>query len=125
VTETDQNRHFVGRKDELIHLGRKIVNVGKHEVGVFYVDGEFYAWLNYCPHFAAPVCRGEICGTRLPSHVYEYKFGLEGQILRCPWHGWEFDLKTGQHLADEKTKLKGVPLEIENGNVYIIFKARA
>ncbi len=125
MTVTDTSKHWVGHKQELIQAGRKIVKVGKHEIGVFYVDGDFYAWLNYCPHFAAPVCEGEICGTRLPSRVYEYRFGLDGQILRCPWHGWEFDLKTGKHLADENTKLKQVPVEVENEDVFVIFKSRA
>jgi nitrite reductase/ring-hydroxylating ferredoxin subunit len=43
--------------------------------------------------------------------VYEYDYGLDGCILRCPWHGWEFDLRTGEHLVDPATRLKKIPVE--------------
>ena len=59
------------------------------------------------------MCVGKISGTTLPSPVYEYDYGREGCILRCPWHGWEFDLKTGEHLVDPETKLKRIALEIQ------------
>jgi nitrite reductase/ring-hydroxylating ferredoxin subunit len=47
----------------------------------------------------------------MPSKVYEYIYGLDGCILRCPWHGWEFDLRTGEHVVDPRNRLKGVPVE--------------
>ncbi|WP_102348888.1 Rieske (2Fe-2S) protein [Bacillus sp. Marseille-P3661] len=119
MSEQKVDRHVVASKQELIEAGKKIVTIDGHEIGVFHVNGEFFAWRNYCPHFAAPVCAGDVCGTRLNSDVYEYKLGLEGQILRCPWHGWEFDLKTGVHLADESVKLRGVELEMDDNYVYI------
>jgi hypothetical protein len=59
------------------------------------------------------VCVGKISGTTLPSPVYEYDYGREGCILRCPWHGWEFDLKTGEHLVDPETKLKRIDVKVE------------
>jgi nitrite reductase/ring-hydroxylating ferredoxin subunit len=48
--------------------------------------------------------------------VYEYKYGRESEILRCPWHGWEFDLLNGEHLVDPETKLKQGKLAIGNRN---------
>lgn len=122
MSEQIVKRQLVAKKEELIENGRKIVAVDGHEIGIFYVDGEFFAWRNYCPHFAAPVCEGKVCGTRLHSDVYEYKLGLEGQVLRCPWHGWEFNLKTGKHLVDEDVKLRGVELEIDEQYIYILRK---
>ena len=107
-------RHFVARKEEIPEGGRKIVKVKGIEFGIFRVDGQFYAWRNVCPHFGAPVCQGTIVGTRMPSKVYEYKYGRDNEILRCPWHGWEFDLKTGEHLVDPAVKLKQVKLADEN-----------
>jgi nitrite reductase/ring-hydroxylating ferredoxin subunit len=89
---------------------RRLVRVGRIEVGVFNVDGTILAYRNICPHAGAPVCEGSVSGTTLPSAVYEYKLGHTGCILRCPWHGWEFDLRTGEHLVDPETRLKNLPV---------------
>lgn len=79
--------------------GNLIAEVTGMEIGLFLVDGLVYAWRNVCPHVAAPVCEGVICGTRRPSLVYEYEFGKDKEVLRCPWHGWEFDLLTGRRTG--------------------------
>jgi len=91
---------------------RKIVTLGKVEIGIFNVHGVYHAYRNLCPHAGAPVCQGRVGGTTLPSAVYEYEYGREGCILRCPWHGWEFDLETGEHLVDPATRLKKICVEI-------------
>ncbi|SDE19267.1 Ferredoxin subunit of nitrite reductase or a ring-hydroxylating dioxygenase [Paenibacillus sp. UNCCL117] len=114
-----KERYTVAAASELEEQGRKIVEVNGIELGVFYVNGVYKAWRNICPHGAAPVCVGRVCGTRLPSMVYEYKYGRDQEILRCPWHGWEFDLLTGVHLADETVKLRGYEVEVEDGQVYV------
>lgn len=113
-------RVLIGTEEELEDANRKIVTVNGVEVGVFRVNGKYYAWRNLCPHGGAPVCEGRVCGTRLPSLVYEYKYGMEQEILRCPWHGWEFDLTTGKHLVGEKTKLKGYTVEEEDGKLFLV-----
>jgi 3-phenylpropionate/trans-cinnamate dioxygenase ferredoxin subunit len=69
-------------------------------VGVFNVSGEFYALKNSCPHQGAPLCLGTVTGMTLPSTPGEYLYGREGEILRCPWHGWEFDILTGKSVYD-------------------------
>jgi nitrite reductase (NADH) small subunit len=104
-------RHPVAQVGEIAPGGRKIVTIGRLQVGVFNVAGEIKAYRNACPHAGAPVCVGRISGTSQPSRVYEYIYGSEGCILRCPWHGWEFDLRTGEHLVDPETRLKAVPVE--------------
>jgi nitrite reductase (NADH) small subunit len=104
-------RHPVAQEGEIAPGGRKIVTVGRLEIGLFNVEGKVRAYRNACPHAGAPVCVGKISGTSLPSNVYEYIYGSEGCILRCPWHGWEFDLRTGQHLVDPQTRLKELPVE--------------
>jgi nitrite reductase (NADH) small subunit len=104
-------RHPVAQSGEIPPGGRKIVTIGRVQIGVFNVGGEIRAYRNACPHAGAPVCVGKISGTSQPSKVYEYIYGSEGCILRCPWHGWEFDLRTGEHLVDPGTRLKDVPVE--------------
>jgi nitrite reductase/ring-hydroxylating ferredoxin subunit len=118
--EKTQDRYEVASLQELRQAGRKIVTIKGMEIGVFAVGDEVYAWRNMCPHGGAPVCEGPVCGTRLPSLVYEYKYGKDQEILRCPWHGWEFDLLTGQHLVNENVKLRGYKVEVEEGQVYVV-----
>jgi nitrite reductase/ring-hydroxylating ferredoxin subunit len=123
-------RHPVAQASELPPGGRKLVRVGAIEVGLFNVGGEIRAYRNVCPHAGAPVCLGRVSGTSMPSRVYEYLYGMEGCVLRCPWHGWEFDLRTGQHIVDAENRLKavpvetgdleGFPLEQSDGTVYVL-----
>jgi 3-phenylpropionate/trans-cinnamate dioxygenase ferredoxin subunit len=98
---------------------RLLVEVKKHSIGVFNVNGTFIAALNMCPHELAPVCRGRVGGTTLPSQPGEYKWGREGEILACPWHGWEFDLTTGKMIADDKVRLRTYPVTVEDGVVFV------
>lgn len=123
-------RHPVAQLAEIPPGGRKLVSVGAVEIGLFNVDGAIHAYRNVCPHAAGPVCQGRISGTSLPSKVYEYLYGMEGRILRCPWHGWEFDLATGEHIVDPETRLKEIrvesealdrlPVEQADGTLYVL-----
>lgn len=113
------NRFYAAKMTEIPENGKKIVEINGIEVGLFRVNGEWKAWRNYCPHMAAPVCKGKVCGTTLPSLVYEYEYGKEGQILRCPWHGWEFDLTTGRQLVDPSVRLRGYTVEAEGDDLYV------
>jgi nitrite reductase (NADH) small subunit len=106
-------RHPVAKDGEIPPGGRKLVSVGAVEIGLFNLGGEVRAYRNACPHAGGPVCLGRVSGTSMPSKVYEYIYGMEGRILRCPWHGWEFDLGTGGHIVDPRTRLKGIPVEAD------------
>lgn len=105
------HRYPVMKESDLPPGSRKLVQVAGVEIGLFNVAGKVHAYRNVCPHGGAPVCLGKITGTTLPSRVYEYDYGLDGCILRCPWHGWEFDLRTGEHLVDPATRLKKISVE--------------
>jgi nitrite reductase/ring-hydroxylating ferredoxin subunit len=105
--------------DEIPAGGRKILDVAGYSIGVFNVNGAFVAVLNVCPHEAGPVCLGRVDGTTLPSAPGEYQWGREGEILACPWHGWEFDLRTGQALTDRR-RLRLFPVTVEHGTVFVV-----
>jgi 3-phenylpropionate/trans-cinnamate dioxygenase ferredoxin subunit len=94
-----RERHVVCPRDELVAEGRRIVRINGREIGVFAVGDRLFAVRNVCPHHYAPICRGTVTGTMLPSDVGEFAYGREGLVLRCPWHGFEFDLETGACLA--------------------------
>ena len=112
--------HRVCRVSELPPGERKIVDVGRFSIGVFNIDGEFYALRNVCPHQLAPLCKGRISGTTLPSDVGEYRYAHAGEIIHCPWHKWEFNIKTGRSVFNPhklKVATYEVSVEREDGSV--------
>ncbi|RTE10863.1 Rieske (2Fe-2S) protein [Paenibacillus whitsoniae] len=121
VKGKDKTAYPVCSVHEVSEGGRKIVEVRGMELGLFHIRNQWYAWRNVCPHAAAPVCEGVVCGTRLPSLVYEYEYGRDREVVRCPWHGWEFDLLTGKHLAEEKgARLRGYVVEVIGDTVCVL-----
>ena len=112
-------KHVVAKVDEIPPGGRKIVRLEGREVGIFNLDGRFHALKSACPHQGARVCLGRVVGTTMPSEVAEFSYGLEGRILRCPWHSWEFDITTGQSVFDPEVRLKTYPVEVADGEVVV------
>jgi 3-phenylpropionate/trans-cinnamate dioxygenase ferredoxin subunit len=107
-------KHIVGRASDLAPGDRKIVTAEGRSIGVFNVHGSFYALRNSCPHQAAPLCLGSIKGMAMPGKPGEYIWAREGEILRCPWHGWEFDLTTGRSIFNpHKTRVRAYDVTIE------------
>jgi nitrite reductase/ring-hydroxylating ferredoxin subunit len=97
-----------------------IREVEGRSVGIFRDGDAFRGMLNICPHRAAPVCQGLVTGTMLPSPPGEYRYGLDGLVLRCPWHGWEFDLRSGESIGPvDRRNLTMLPVEVEAGVVYL------
>ena len=109
----------VARAGEIAPGEVRLVEVRGRSIGVFNVNGRFVAALNVCPHERAPVCRGRVGGTTVPSAPGEYRWAREGEILACPWHGWEFDLLTGRALADPRVRLRLYPVTVEDGTVFV------
>jgi nitrite reductase (NADH) small subunit len=108
----------VAKTSDIPPGARKIVEIEGRSIGLFNVHGTFVAVLNVCPHQQAPVCRGRIGGTTLPSPPGEFRWGRDGEILACPWHGWEFDLLTGRALADRR-RLRLYPVTVEDDIVFV------
>ena len=107
--------------EELPPGSTRLVPAGKFGIGVYNVDGELYAITNYCPHEGGPLCLGRLHGTTVPdsSRPSRMSYVLEGRILRCPWHQWEFDLATGKTIAKPEKGIRTYPVHVENGQVVI------
>ena len=115
-------RHIeVGRVDEFPIGQFRVFTIGRHEIGVIRLaNGEFHAIRNHCPHKGAPICKGIVGGTWPPSAPGELAFARSGEVLICPWHGYEYDLRTGDELYQpEPTKLKKFPVEVRDGSVTV------
>jgi 3-phenylpropionate/trans-cinnamate dioxygenase ferredoxin subunit len=109
-------RHVVARVGEVPPGGRKLVSVRGREVALFNVKGEFFALLDRCPHQGGSLCRGKLVGLVESDEPGRYRYHRQGEIIRCPWHGWEFDLRTGKSQCDPKrTWVKSYPARVEEG----------
>jgi len=96
-------KHVVCRKDELPPGEVMITEAGNIEVGVYNIEGEYYALHNKCPHRGAPLCEGRITGLMTGPEPGEYKIEQKGEIIRCPWHGYEFDITSGEFVLEPRT----------------------
>jgi nitrite reductase/ring-hydroxylating ferredoxin subunit len=114
-------KRAIGRIEDFPQGEVRIIDVGRHSIGIYHLDdGKLYALRNRCPHHGAPLCFGQIGGTMLPSDAGEYEFGMAGQVVRCPWHGWEFDIATGRTLFGiDKSRAVTYPVTVEDGVVSI------
>ncbi len=93
-------KHVVAAVGEIPPGGRKLVTIRGREIGVFNLDGAFYALVNRCPHQGAALCTGEVVSRLEAPLPGEYRLAQHGAMLRCPWHCWEFDIRTGQSWCD-------------------------
>lgn len=75
---------------------RRIVEVGKRSIGVFRVGDRFYALNNHCPHQGGPLCLGRTKPWLRSTGPGDYAVSGEDALVACPWHGWEYELSTGQ-----------------------------
>ena len=116
----------VGRADEIPAGGRKIVVPfrGRAGIGIFNIGGRFYALRNICPHKRGPLCTGEVAGrgaAQTPPSVSDSHIDYErdGQILRCPWHAWQFDIASGQCLVDPTVRVKTYPVLVDGDDLVV------
>lgn len=115
---------YVARTDEFENQGRKVICHGPHEVGVFHVDGSFVAWRNECAHQGGPICQGRLfpkveepLSPERTVHGLRY---VDGSLhIVCPWHGYEYDVRTGRNSANEQLRLKKVDVLVKEGAVYV------
>jgi 3-phenylpropionate/trans-cinnamate dioxygenase ferredoxin subunit len=107
-------RHIVANVRDLPPGERLIVEIAGRSIGVFNVAGHFYAVKNSCPHQGGPLCQGRTVGLAVAELPGEIAYHREGEILRCPWHGWEFDLATGRSVVDPaRSRVKSYPVAVE------------
>ena len=120
MTSLPREHVYVCRTDELAPGDRMIREIAGLSVGVFNVGGRFYALRNRCPHKGGALCRGPLTGTALASEDLGFEYARDGELLRCAWHGWEFEISTGRSLVDPKVRAKTYPVEVRDGKVYLL-----
>jgi nitrite reductase/ring-hydroxylating ferredoxin subunit len=93
----------------------KIVSAGGREIGVYNINDAFYALVNRCPHEGAAVCRGQIMSRPHSDTPGTYRLIQRGEMVRCPWHGWIFEIKTGQSWCAATTRTRTITVHVESG----------
>jgi len=112
----NKTKHTIATASDIGPGERKIVEIDGRSIGVFNVNGTYHAIRNRCPHQGAPLCKGRISGTTLPSKPGEYVWGRDGEIVSCPWHGWEFDITTGESVFNpHRMRVKAYEVTLEDG----------
>lgn len=110
---------IVAQADEIQAGKPKIVEVNGKQIGVFHEDGRYFAVLNYCPHFGAPICQGKVFGMVTSEAPGQQGYDHERRVLRCPWHRWEFDLEDGSPIAPIKPRLKTYEVRVDEGRILL------
>ncbi|MFC0406842.1 Rieske (2Fe-2S) protein [Roseomonas elaeocarpi] len=95
-------RYVVARKDDIAEGDRLIVEVAGREIGIYHVNGAFYALLNRCPHLGGPLCHGQVVTEVTAAVPGEVRGNPDKVYATCPWHNWEFDIRTGQSYWNPK-----------------------
>jgi 3-phenylpropionate/trans-cinnamate dioxygenase ferredoxin subunit len=109
-------RHVVAPVAEIPPGGRKVVEAGGKRIVVFNLGGEFFGLLDRCPHQGGPLSGGILCGLTQSEEPGTYRFSRAGEFLRCPWHQWEFDIRTGKSWFDpRRVKVRPFPAHVAPG----------
>jgi nitrite reductase (NADH) small subunit len=93
----------VARAEDVPPGTARVVKAGDRDLALFNVDGEFYATQGQCLHLKGPLGDGE----------------LDGPVITCPWHGWQYDVRTGENEFDRALQLETFEVVVENGDVKI------
>jgi nitrite reductase/ring-hydroxylating ferredoxin subunit len=124
MSESSPDRHVVAGADEIVDGERVVTQIKGREIAVFKLEGEYYAYLNWCAHQGGPCGEGALSGTRIAEWVpedgdVETSWEREDEILNCPWHGWEYDLRSGECLSRQGVTLPSYPVEIVDEEIVV------
>jgi len=96
--------HTVARAEELPPGSARAVQVGDREIAVFRCEAGFFATQGKCLHMRGPLGHGR----------------LDGCVLTCPWHGWQYDVRTGENEFDHALALETYEVVVEDGEVKVV-----
>jgi nitrite reductase/ring-hydroxylating ferredoxin subunit len=119
----------LGKASTFSDPGRRLIDVDGAEFAVFQVGGEFRAFENVCTHMGGPACQGKIL-PRCEERVTPEGIGLglafvdDKYNVTCPWHGFEYDITTGEHVGYSRFRLRSTPVRVVDGDVLVTIPER-
>ena len=93
-------KHVIATVGQIPPGSRKLAHVNGRAIVIFNLAGEFFALNDRCPHRGGSLSQGKQTGLIESDGPGNYRYSRPGEIIRCPWHGWEFDVRTGQSWCD-------------------------
>lgn len=115
-----KSRHVVASVSDVAPGTSKRVNVAGRDVALFNIGGAFFALANKCPHESGSLCEGKIIGLAMADEPGRYKLLRDGEFVKCSWHGWEFDIRTGQSWCDpSNTRVRAYDTAVETGEALV------
>lgn len=116
------NKYYFAEIEDIPHNKFLIKEIKGISMGAICIDDEYHVIMNYCPHQGAEICRGKVSGTTVSKEESQkIAYCLKGQVLTCPWHGWEFNIKNGESLfaSKKQMKIKKFRCEVEGDKLYV------
>lgn len=114
---------LVAEASELKDGDRRIVKTRRGEIGVFFKAGKYYAYSNVCAHSGGPACEGvmmnQVVDIIAEDKTYQGQTFTDEVHFVCPWHGWEYELATGECVGDRRIKLKKYDVVVRDGSIYL------
>jgi nitrite reductase (NADH) small subunit len=116
---------YVGKRSEFSARDRKVVVVQGVEIGVFRLEDSFFAYENTCPHMGGPVCQGKLINRveevlASDKTAMGLRFSPDVINIVCPWHGFEYDIRTGAHQGNASLKLKPYKVKLAGDDVFLV-----
>ncbi len=112
-----RKRYVVARVTDVLPGASRCVEAGGRRIALFNVGGRFYALADKCPHESGPLSRGTVVGLSQSDTPGQYRLERPGEFVRCPWHGWEFEISTGQSYCDPQgTRARSYDAKVEPGS---------
>lgn len=115
--------HEIGAVGDFEEGAKKLLSLGGVDIGVFRLDGNFHAWRNACPHQGGPVCQGRIFKRVIDDidadkQVHGRTYDDTQLHIVCPWHGAEFNIRTGQHAGIPDLRLSAIEIVVRDEKVF-------
>ena len=116
---------FVAKASELKDGDRRIVFVGDNEIGVFRHGGQYFAYSNFCLHQGGPACEGltiaKVEERIMPDKTSKGLYFSDTELhFVCPWHGYEYDIKTGECAGNRALRLRSFPVVRRGTDIFVV-----
>lgn len=110
----------IGSVADFEDRSRILVEIEGREIAVFRVGDSFHAVANFCVHQSGPLCEGELTGQMcVADNGWDWVYDDEEKIITCPWHGWRFDVTTGENVQDDRYRTPTYDVEVRDEDVFI------
>jgi Ferredoxin subunits of nitrite reductase and ring-hydroxylating dioxygenases len=103
----------------------RILEVGRHRIGVFRIEDEYYALADRCPHRGAPLCSAGEVATPIEATGETLTIGAPLSVVRCPWHKWDFEIATGQCTVDPRLRVRRYTVHAEGDDLVVSLDSQA